>query len=149
MVRVIFAGHAGKAFAMKVIKQGDPAGPVLFTLGFTPLLGAMTNLVHGVGGELAAFADDVGLSVADLYHMAGKLGSLFSWIKKATNLGLNYDKLVVVPMRSESVEEVKEKLAKKLPFGQAARSPMLDFTWVSGWARMGARSPGLLPFRIS
>ena len=84
------------------IKQGCPLSMILFALCLEPLLRRMEVLCSGnEDNTVGAFADDIGLVLADIMQYAPSIQDLFHEFASISNLRLNLAKCIVIPLSPE------------------------------------------------
>ena len=98
------------------IKQGDPLSMILFALCLEPLLRHLEKLLDLAREMAGAFADDIGVVIADIRNTAPDLAKLFELFGKLSNLWLHPMKSVLIPlMPGVSLDAFKSELASIVP----------------------------------
>ena len=97
------------------IKQGCPLSGTIFALAIDPLLRTIVlhNTFHSI--TLTAFADDIGISVADLFRILPIVFRIVVLWKKVSALGLNYGKCIIAPLWRGSHAPIRLWLNEMLP----------------------------------
>eukprot|EP00972_Heterocapsa_arctica_P104008 15328747-Heterocapsa_arctica.AAC.1 len=68
------------------IKQGCPSSGSLWCILFDPVIRMLHALIEEMGGALAAFADDLGMSLKDVVAALVRLVPMFDILSLATSL---------------------------------------------------------------
>ena len=93
-----FNGKVTFAFTvLSGVRQGCPASAVIFLL-VTDCLFRYVASTLGPRDEIRIYADDTALVVAELWKILPSLVHVFVRIGAASNLHLNIDKTIVVPV---------------------------------------------------
>jgi hypothetical protein len=97
------------------IKQGCPSSGSLWCILFDPIIRMLHELVKSLGGALAAFADDLGMSLKDVVAGLVQLVPMFDLISLASSLRLNWKKTFLINFSKLSHFALKRKVEETIP----------------------------------
>ena len=118
----LFAGAGELAVAIcRGIKQGCPLSGTLWALLVDLAVRFLCCSIQYKSSCLAAYADDLGFVLNDLWKGTQKLMEAFILIEKATTLSLNFGKAIIAPLCGYTLANVKERLKACAPTFAAAK----------------------------
>ena len=95
------------------IRQGCPLSPLLFAAALDFFL---RRLCHEHGEQACrAFADDIALTVKDLLLQAPGLAHEFRQLEKASGMGTNMDKTVIIPLFPTDLANFRARVEERVP----------------------------------
>eukprot|EP00972_Heterocapsa_arctica_P031850 4692438-Heterocapsa_arctica.AAC.1 len=97
------------------IKQGCPSSGSLWCILFDPIIRMLHAMIEEMGGALAAFADDLGMSLKDVVAALIRLVPLFDLIGMASSLKLNLKKTFLINFSKLSHFALKRKVEQAIP----------------------------------
>ena len=113
------------------VRQGCPLSPLLFAVCVDILLRMIDMQLKGP--MVRAFADDIAAVIHDWEGQCGVLKTIFEEFERISNLGLNVNKTVVIPLWLNGIEEVRRNID----------------TWAPGWGSVQVESSGTyLGFKV-
>ena len=109
------SGFRGDGFPMTAgVRQGCPLSPLLYAVCADLLIERIRQKLPSA--VVRAYADDTAVLVQNLWRDAPILANIFEDFEKISNLKLNLNKTVVVPLfPSPGIDEAKGILAARVP----------------------------------
>ena len=111
------------------VRQGCPLSPLLFAVCVDLLLRMLSHKLPDL--VCKAFADDIAAIVSDWWEQGPILQSIFDEFAHISNLHLNTDKTLCIPLWPAGVNEIKQRIAEHIPawkeFGVQAAAKILGF----------------------
>jgi len=101
------------------IRQGCPLSPVLFAVVVDILLRRLAEVFPDEA--LRAFADDIGMVVANFDKVADRLAAEFQEFARISNLALGMPKTVVIPLWKFSLQSFASHLRDTFPYWSKAQ----------------------------
>ena len=95
------------------VRQGCPLSPLLFAVCVDLLLRMMEKQFPS--DTICAFADDIAMIISDWWSQGQRLASLFGQFASISNLHLNINKTVCIPLWPKGVEDVGSNIATFIP----------------------------------
>eukprot|EP00973_Karenia_brevis_P094540 12423019-Karenia_brevis.AAC.1 len=95
------------------VRQGCPLSGLLFAICIDVLIERLTNCT-GKRGCVAAFADDIGIVVENLWTTAPHLAAIFQEFTQISALSLNLNKTAAIPLWSMADPHHIQRLMKEL-----------------------------------
>ena len=94
--QISYKGDLYPGFTMSGVRQGCPLSPLLYALAADVLLEKIATSLPEAW--VRAYADDTAVVLSDFWSQAPRLGSIFEAFAKISNLHLNIDKCVLIPL---------------------------------------------------
>jgi len=95
------------------VKQGCPLSPLLFATCVDLLLRMLDHKLSGL--TCRAFADDIAAIVKDWWQQGPIMESVFSDFHLISNLELNINKTVCIPLWPEGIEDIRHNIGQRIP----------------------------------
>jgi len=100
---ISYRGLTYPGFAMASgVRQGCPLSPLLYALVADALMEKICSVIPGIW--IRAYADDTAIIATDFWTQAPTLAAIFEEFGQLSNLQLNYEKCVLIPLHPKGPE---------------------------------------------